>query len=199
MHNPNKIKEGTDLPKKWWLKTKTSELLKLFSKKESGKDDVEKNNLLHENWEKVVIVRSNWEPVLWVIVWEMRWQYKVLYNVWNQIREKDLTENEIKENEQSYDKSKLINSVQDGPDYKIWEEVLIPRTNKEPSKAYIISYDETTWEYSVWFGEDEEMFSKSVSRKRQGKNVENATILWSRYVGKGKTLTKEILDEYNTK
>lgn len=199
MHNPNKIKEGNDLPKKWWLKTKTSELFKLFSKKESGKDNVEKNNLLHENWEKVVIVRSNWEPVLWVIVWEMRWQYKVLYNVWNQIREKDLTENEIKENEQSYDKSKLINSVQDGPDYKIWEEVLIPRTNKEPSKAYIISYDETTWEYSVWFGENEEMFSKSVSRKRQGKNVENATILWSRYVGKGKTLTKEILDEYNTK
>lgn len=208
MNNPNKINGNNNLLNKWWLRTKASELFNLFSKKESNnddvskrdtaKDDVEKDNLLHKNWDKVVIARSNWEPVLWVIIGYMRWHYKVAYNVGDEVKEKDLSEKKILEDEKLFADTQLEIIEQDGPDYKIWEEVFIPRTNREPSKAYIVGYNEKTWKYNVWFADRKEVFSKAVSRKAQGKNVEDAVIIQEKLVWKSKTLTKEDLDKYNS-
>jgi hypothetical protein len=153
MYNPNQRNHLDE----WSKKRKFSKVVSsLFGALKKWRDDEkaevkEKIILPSKNWEKVVISRSNWDLVLWVIVGMKNWKYCVHYQVWNTYHTKQLSRDEVENNQKMFKCEEYKSSVKDGPDYKLWEEVIIPRTNKQPSKAYITWYIPEKWLYMVWF------------------------------------------------
>lgn len=158
----------------------------------------EKVDLPRKNWEIVVVKRSTWELVLWVVVWNNWEKYYVEYTdyrISDEVACKILSEKDLISNETEGNIPQLKWFISDWPDYKMWQEVMIPRTKKDPSKAYIIWYNPRTWEYAVWWFEtDERPVTGSVWKS--WKPVEGKISIIEPGA-KHKILTKGDLDEYN--
>lgn len=198
MYNPNQRNRLNEWSKKWKFSKVVSSLfstLKKWKDEENSKVK-EKIDLPPKNWEKVAISRSNWDLVLWVVVWILDWKYCVHYQVWDAHYTKQLSKNEIENNQQMFNSEEYASSVKEDMDYKLWDEVIIPRTNKQPSKAYIIWYIPEKWLYMVWFL-DTAIRKGSAMRFSHWKAEDVGMVKIATTKQCYKFLTKEDLDRYN--
>lgn len=170
----------------WWRIEET------FKKSEQAP---EKTELPDRNWEKVVVIRSNWVPTLWVIVWSFWRFYKVWYVVWGEFRGKDLLPSELEENQKKYNLDEIESSISKWNDYEIWQKVMIPRSSGKPSEAYITWYNPEKWLYSVGYMKLVQ-YPQGGSIAKNGQKI-NAQLVVEKAEWYGKFLTKEDLDELN--
>lgn len=149
-----------------WLWKKIKELPgRLFKnlnwepKNPDNKDNLDESaNLPRKNWEKVAVAWPDWKPLLWIVIWKNDWKYIVGYMAWEGWKTVNLSEDDVKNSEKTFNIKQLEAVTKQWPDYKIWEAVFIPRsinstdsTVQKYSRAYILWYDDKEQKYFVWF------------------------------------------------